>query len=289
MSRKYVLYNPKANSGAGKETAKKVAEYIRDGEVEYVDIIELNGYCNLMPKLSEGDEIFLCGGDGTLNHFVNEVSEEDINRFNIYYFATGTGNDFLNDLSVKKEDGPVLVNKYMINLPTVTVEGKDYKFLNGVGFGIDGYCCEVGDEMRKTSDKPVNYTAIAIKGLLFHFKPRFATVTVDGVTKSYKKCWLAPTMNGRFYGGGMIPTPAQDRLNPERKISTMVYYGVGKLKALIVFPSIFKGEHVQKTKMVEVLEGYDITVTFDKPTAVQIDGETITGITSCHMKSARQK
>ena len=54
-------------------------------------------------------------------------------------------------------------------------------FINGIGYGIEGYCCEEGDKIRATSDKPVNYTAIAIKGLLYKFKPRNATVTVDDV------------------------------------------------------------------------------------------------------------
>ena len=44
------------------------------------------------------------------------------------------------------------------------------RFINGIGFGIDGYCCEVGDQLKAKSDKPVNYASIAIKGLLFHYK-----------------------------------------------------------------------------------------------------------------------
>ena len=89
------------------------------------------------------------------------------------------------------------------SLPTVTVNGKKHKFLNGVGFGIDGYCCEVGHQLKSQKKHP-NYTAIAIKGLLFHFKPVRATVVVDGQQYDFKKVWIAPTMFGRYYGGGMI-------------------------------------------------------------------------------------
>ena len=74
--------------------------------------------------------------------------------------------------------------KYLKELPSVTVNGKESLFINGVGYGIDGYCCEIGDELRKKSDKPVNYAGIAIKGLLFHFKPRNATVTADTTIRS---------------------------------------------------------------------------------------------------------
>lgn len=100
------------------------------------------------------------------------------------------------------------------------------------------------------------YTSIAINGLLFHYKPTSAVVTVDGKTHPYHHVWLAPTMNGRYYGGGMMPTPAQRRLNPDGTISTMVMYGKGRLKPLTVFPSIFKGAHIRHNEMAEVLTGH---------------------------------
>ena len=164
---------------------------------------------------------------------------------------------------------------YMIK--PVTVNGKTYRFLNGIGYGIDGYCCEVGDKLSETTEGNINYTAIAIKGLLFHYKPTDATVTVDGVKHKFKRVWLAPTMNGKFYGGGMMPTPNQDRT--VGKLSVMVYHNLGKLKALMVFPSIFKGKHV-KQKNIAIHEGREITVEFDRPTPLQRDGETILGISS---------
>ena len=86
----------------------------------------------------------------------------------------------------------------------MTVNGKQYRFLNGIGYGIDGYCCQVGDEQREKSTKPVNYTAIAIKGLLFHYKPTNAVVTVDGETHNYRKVWLAPTMVSSVILMGLI-------------------------------------------------------------------------------------
>ena len=77
----------------------------------------------------------------------------------------------------------------------------------------------------------------------------------------------------------MMVAPAQDRLNPERTVSVSVLFGSGKLKTLVVFPSIFKGEHVRHTEMSRVLTGHEVKVEFDRPTALQIDGETILGVT----------
>ena len=286
-SMKYtVLFNPNAGNGTGAAEAEKLRDILKGDELTFTDITSLNGYAEFLAGLSDDERLVLAGGDGTLNRFINETDGLDVGR-DVYYFAAGSGNDFAHDLGKAKDDAPFVITEYLKDLPTVTVNGKAYKFLNGVGYGIDGYCCEVGDKQRETSDKPVNYTAIAIKGLLFYFKPCNAKITVDGVEHTYNKVWLAPTMNGRFYGGGMMPTPDQDRLGKDKTVSCMVFYGSGKLKTLAVFPSIFKGEHVKHKEMIEILTGHDIKVEFDQPTALQIDGETILGVTEYEAVSAK--
>lgn len=274
----HILFNPLAGNGKGEERAKRLETLLTDGARCYHDLTKLNGYAPLLRTLAPQDVLVLTGGDGTINRFLNEA-DYDAFENEILYYATGSGNDFLHDLDKPADAAPFSLRPYLKNLPSVTVNGQTRRFLNGIGYGIDGYCCEVGDKLRATTTKPVNYTGIAIKGLLFHFHPANAEVIVDGVSHSYRKVWLAPTMNGRYYGGGMEVAPAQDRLNAAREQSVVVMYGSGKLKTLIVFPSIFKGEHVKHTEMVEVLTGHEITVKFDRPCALQIDGETILGVT----------
>lgn len=270
-----VLYNPLANNGRGKENAAKLAEVL-DEQITFKDIRDAK-----ISDFSPEDKLIVCGGDGTLSRLVNRVGDTDRE---IYYYAVGSGNDFTRDIG---ENGVILLNPYLKKLPTVEVKGKKFKVLNGVGYGIDGYCCEVGDKMRvKNYGKDINYSSIAIKGLLFHFKPTNAVVTVDGKEYKFRKVWLAPTMNGRYYGGGMCVAPAQDRLNPERKLTCVVMYGSNKFKTLMVFPSIFKGEHIKHKEMVEVLTGHTIEVKFDRPTALQVDGETISDVESYIIRSA---
>ena len=277
----YVLFNPHSNNEKGKETVEAVKAKL-PADTPFYDVTGINDYAKFFGAIPADSSVLIIGGDGTLNHFVNNVAKLTLNT-DIYYMAAGTGNDFLKDVKdAPNELGFYKINKYLEDLPTVYVNGKEYLFLNGIGYGIDGYCCEVGDKLRVESTKPVNYTSIAIKGLLFHYKTTKATITVDGKKHEYRNVWLAPTMNGRFYGGGMIPTPNQDRLAKPKTLSVMVYHCPNKLKALMIFPSIFKGEHVSHKDTVEVLTGKDITVEFDSPRALQIDGETVLGVTKYH-------
>ena len=286
MAKYNVLYNPLAGHGKGENAAKKLKELLNGDELTFTDMTKVSDYRALFASMPEDERVIVSGGDGTLNRFINDTEEVAFAN-PVYYYATGSGNDFLKDIGGNVGDKPVCIDKYLKALPTVDVKGKSYRFINGIGYGIDGYCCEVGDKLRETSDKPINYAGIAIKGLLFHYHPTSATVIVDGVEHKYKKVWLAPTMNGRYYGGGMIPTPKQDRLNKEHTVSVMVYYGSGKIKSLAVFPSIFKGEHVNHKEMVEVLSGKEITVRFDSPAALQVDGETIIGVTEYSVRTGK--
>ena len=279
----HVIYNPLSDNGTGELHARQLNSILPDATLIFQNILEIRDYSAFISKIPTEDSIILCGGDGTLNHFANDTADLEIQHI-ILYYATGSGNDFLHDLD--KEDGaePFPINQYLTNLPSVTVNGKTQLFINGIGYGIDGYCCEVADKIKETSNKPINYTAIAIKGLLFHYHTTNAKITVDGEEHSYNKVWLAPTMNGRFYGGGMMITPKQNRLK-NQTVSTGVMYGSGKLKTLIVFPNIFKGAHVKHTEMFEVLTGKHITVEFDHPTALQIDGETVLGVTKYEVQA----
>lgn len=279
----YVFYNPEAGNGCGRKNAKKLEEKL-EGEVFYLDITEFKTE-DIMAFARDDDRIIIAGGDGTLNRLVNDLDGAELHR-DVYYFPSGSGNDFMSDVKeAAGEDGLVLLNPYIQNLPTVTVNGMTRKFLNGIGYGIDGYCCEAGDALREKGKK-ANYTAIAIKGLLGRFKPRSAFITVDGRELRFENVWLAPAMNGRFYGGGMMVAPGQNRRNGDGTLSLVVMHGKSKLKTLMVFPSIFKGEHIRHEEMVTVVSGREIEVSFDRPTALQIDGETVKNVTAYTARSA---
>lgn len=271
--RYYVLYNPHAGKSTTEDTIRNVASTYDEAEI--VDMTKIENYKSFFEGVEDNDVIVICGGDGTLNRFVNDTEGIEIKN-KILYHANGTGNDFLKDIAPNSTDAVVEITDYLKDLPTVTINGKATKFINGVGYGIDGYCCEVGDMLRARGKK-VNYTGIAIKGLLFHYKPTSARVTVDGKEYFFKRVWIAPTMNGRYYGGGMMPAPEQKRNSGE--LSLMVWHGSGKLKTLMAFPSLFKGEHLKHEKMIVLLTGKQITVEFDGPRALQIDGETVLGVT----------
>lgn len=275
----YILYNPTAGHKCGKLRAEMLAERIGAEDSVCLDLTELSDYTEFFKGLSPEDKVVLCGGDGTLNKFSRAVNRLGIKN-DLFYTATGNGNDFMKDLELPNDSDPIRVNDYITKVPFANIGGEVYPVLNGVGIGLDGHCCLEGEEHRKRSNKPFNYTLTAIKGVFYKFKPRIVRVTVDGVSQVYKNVWIVSVMNGRYYGGGLMIAPAQKRCNEGSKMSVVIVHGKAKFRTLLLFPPLFKGEHVKYTDRVTILTGNSVKVELHTPTPLQIDGEPMENITS---------
>lgn len=274
----YLFYNPSARNGKAAEDLQLIKKTLDGQDVEIYAVTDIDDYVFVIDRIQPEDIVYIVGGDGTLNRFINDSTNLRI-LGDIFFYPAGTGNDFKHDVDPDNSLYRIRLNDYIRDLPTVTVSGVTYRFINGIGFGIDGYCCEEGDRQRAAGRQDINYSAIAVKGCLFGFKPYGADITVDGETRHYDKVWLAPTMFGRYYGGGMKVAPEQDRNNSQHTVTSVVIHGTGRLKTLIRFAKIFSGEHTKYTDMVDIRTGHEVRVVFDRPCALQIDGETVKNVT----------
>lgn len=270
MKKVYVLYNPLSSKGEGKTLAEKLSKMLGD-KIEYIDITLPADYKEFFSRLEKGDSVIVSGGDGTLNRFANSIADIEVKN-PLYYYATGSGNDFFKDSGNKNGLEPLRINECVENIPVMNIGGKEYRFINGVGGGLDAYSCVEGNK-RHATGKSGNYVLNAIKGILYDYKPTAVALTVDGKKYEFKNVWFASVMKGRFFGGGIMLAPNQDRTG--KKLSAVVVHSIGRLRLLTVIPGAFKGKHVKYTKYVTVIEGNNISVEFDRFVAVQYDGETL--------------
>ncbi|MBR3862280.1 MAG: acylglycerol kinase family protein, partial [Clostridia bacterium] len=72
MSKIYVLYNPHAGHNTGKQKAEGLQSQY-SSPLTYVDMTTITDYRNFAKDLASEDKIIVCGGDGTLNRFINEI------------------------------------------------------------------------------------------------------------------------------------------------------------------------------------------------------------------------
>ena len=286
MENYIILYNPHSGGGKGLNIAKEIEPLMGKHNYIYQDMTQITDYNGFLAELPLGTDIILTGGDGTLNSFINNADCDNLKQ-KLYFYASGSGNDFARDIKYPKRTKPLCINDYVKNLPTAKIKDKVYKFINCVGSGMDGYCCAEVERLRALGKKRANYTIVAIKALLGAYKPCDATVTVDGVTKTYKHTWLVPTMNGRFFGGGFMSAPNQERLNNKKSLTVVAMYSNNFFKIVVAFLRLMKGTHIKMKSMIEVIEGHEIAVKLSKPAPLQLDGEIIGNITEYTVHSAK--
>lgn len=157
------------------------------------------------------------------------------------------------------------------------VNGQTLAFVNGIGAGLDGYCCEESDRLRALG-KDRSYTMIAFLGLLKNYKPVSVKLTVDGETQSFDHVYMAPTMFGKYYGGGVKITPDQDRWNDDHAVTSAMIFCKSRLKALLVFTGICKGKGPSMPDVAFYKTGHHVKCEFSSPVSLQVDGETILNV-----------
>ena len=278
MNNIIVLYNPLSHEGKGLEDARKLEKFYPDVACRYVDMTSADfAWADSLKAFDEDDMIILTGGDGTLNRAVNRLKGWDFSR-QLYFYPSGTGNDFINDLNLKKTTAPFLLDPYLKHLPMAEINGEPWVFINGAGFGLDGYAC-VEHERKKAEGKQKSYIICALEGLLSKYKPVSGRITVDGETLSYQQIWLAPVMLGSYFGGGFKIASMQDRMEPEHTLTSVAVHDVGRLKACFLFVFAMKGFGHLFPKHITYRKGHVIEAEFDAPADMQVDGEVISGVT----------
>lgn len=279
----YLFYNELASAGKIVDSINNIKEELAkslNGEIHVVSSknLDLSEY---LTKLKENDKAIIIGGDGTLNYQINHLPIDNELPCALYLYPFGSGNDFLNDVKEYQDKNTklILLNNFLKSLPIVEVNGMSFRFINGIGYGIDGECCKKAEQLKKEGVKDINYSKITI-GLLFKgYKPPHSTLKIDGKEiGEFDRTYISATMKGKYYGGGMMVAPNQDRSS--KYLSNICVHSKSKFKILMTFPKIFKGTHINNKNIVSSNIGKVIEVSFDSPTALQIDGEVVENVLS---------
>ena len=277
----YFISNTLSVSGRMRRAIRRAEGQFAGQEIVHRQATEIGDYTAFFASLAPEDSVVLLGGDGTLNYLINALDVSAIHN-PVYSCMAGTGNDFLRDvLDNKVSDGMLYkINDALGNLPVAEVNGKTYRFLNNLAFGIDGEVCSVMDDLKAKGWKRMNYTVLAAF-LLLRYRCPDADVTVDGRSLHLEHVWLAPTMNGRYFGGGMKVAPGQDRFSDQ--VTFVAFSCKNRLKTIFLFPRLFPGTHVSLPEMT-IISGHNVEVRYSEPRDVQMDGEVVRDVLSYRVR-----
>lgn len=190
------------------------------------------------PASFEGfTDIFLVGGDGTLNFFINHYP--DI-RLPLVIFKGGTGNDFHWLLYGETDTAKQL--KKVLELPARPVDCgicNNRLFINGIGAGFEGAVAKALSAKKKLPGKTSYLLTILQK--IFSYRSSHFTIQSADQSWSGKKL-LVDISNGRRAGGGFHVAPAARA--DDGMLDLVIAEALSPLRRLIYLPVIEKGKHL---------------------------------------------
>ena len=210
-------------------------------------------------------DIFIVGGDGTLNYFINKYPGI---KLPLVIFNGGTGNDFHWVLYADK----TLEEQFQIALnekPKSIDIGKcnENYFINGVGIGFEGAVANALTGKKKRPGKTSFLITILKKIITYRSKNYLIRSGELGLTG---KKLLVDISNGRRAGGGFHIAPeakANDGL-----FDIIIADALNLFQRLRYLPVIEKGKHMNLSFIHHFRTG-KITIESNEPVQFHLDGE----------------
>lgn len=227
-----ILCNPLAGSGRSVIIAERIVAAL--SEIKMVHTLFAEGWPE---NFSDFTDVFIVGGDGTLNYFLNHYP--DI-KLPLVIFNGGTGNDF-HWLLYGNKTFEQLLQTALNKDPKPIDMGKcnEHYFVNGVGIGFEGEVAKALAGTNKLAGKTSFLITILKKVFTYHSKNYVIKSAERNVAG---KKLLVDISNGRRAGGGFHIAPeakADDGL-----LDIVIADALTPFQCLRYLPVIEKGKHL---------------------------------------------
>ncbi len=279
------IINPIAGGGRAKNLISLIEEKMLEEKREYeiiqttkpkeaISIVESSSYNTLIAV----------GGDGTVNEVAKGIIQRGWGVLGI--IPGGTGNDMCKSLGLSMEPDQAIktvLNGSIKEMDIGLANGKCFLNISSVGFDA-----EVVRNTDKIKTKIKGRTAYILGVLitLITYRLKTAYLEIDNKVVNRKMLLLA-VGNGQYYGGGMKILP-QARID-DGYLHVCLVKDINNLKSLLLFPSIFKGNHLKYTKYVEIYKAKTIKIKTPGEFYLNLDGDLIHSENQVEFKMSNKK
>ena len=180
--------------------------------------------------------IAACGGDGMMHAVIQGCVKHDLTLLPI---PAGTGNDFARGLGIEVRDPLAQLHKVRVEERIDLGKLADRYFGAILSSGFDAAVNERANKVRWPKG-PMRYN-VAMLQELPKFSPIPFTLHLDGIELK-RDAMLVAVANAPSYGGGMLVCP--DASMKDGLFDVMILNAVSKPEFLKVFPSVYKGRHI---------------------------------------------
>jgi diacylglycerol kinase (ATP) len=257
-----IAVNAIAGSGRSLETLAEIEKELKGRNISY------QVFQTPWPAEFAGfTAVWIVGGDGTLNHFINYYSTIQLP---LAFFKGGSGNDFHYVLYGDKSTNGI-IELALAASPRKIDAGKcnGCYFINGLGIGFDGSVAKSLQGKNKLLGKASFLTVILSK--IFFYRAKKYRIESD-VIKMERKLLMINIMNGRRLGGGFYVTPPA--LFSDGKFDINIVIELHALRRLRFLPVIEKGRHIDLS-FIKYFHSTKIKIESDQPMDIHLDGEYI--------------
>lgn len=211
-------------------------------------------------------DIWIVGGDGTLNYFVNHYPEI---KLPLVIFNGGTGNDFhwllygkINfedqvQLALSAEPKPIDLGRC-----------NERYFINGVGIGFEGEVAKSLTGKKKKAGK-ASFMAMILKKI-FSYRSRTYRIIADDKPIAEKRYFIIDISNGSRAGGGFHIAPQAEA--DDGLFDMVMIDALRPLIRLRWLPVIEKGRHLNLS-FVNHFKAKQISIGSNESILFHLDGE----------------
>lgn len=270
------IVNPKAGGQDRTEAVRIAAREIYGDDFEiYVTKCPGDATREVRQRGESGEEYFIysCGGDGTFNECCNGACGHM--NLSIAPYPVGTGNDFCRMFGSE--------SNLFTNLDALSKGTSRPMDLIDCGNGVmSANLCSVGFDARVGCNVH-NYTHLPLckgslayvvsliveltKGINCHMRIKCGDVSLEG------KYALACVCNGRYYGGGFMPS--RDAMPDDGEFDIYIAKAMNFPTLAMNLGKYSSGRSDEIPKHIIHLKGDSISFDFDEDMLVNVDGESV--------------
>lgn len=225
--------------------------------------------------VAEGyDQLFVAGGDGTVNEVVNGVAQVDggLGRIRLGIVPLGTGNDFATAIGIPAEPETAVDALLRGRVAAIDVgRVNDRLFLN---ISAGGFIADVSDAVRPGLKTVLGKLAYLVGGaqVLLEHAPVAARVTNGAAPAADVSLLAFAVCNSRLIGGGRLIAP--HAVVDDGWLDVCLIHEMPTLDFIALLRRVSSGEHVEDERVSYVrTQGLDLS--FDRTIRINTDGQVL--------------
>lgn len=255
-----------ANPLPGKDKAKAIGQKLQDKLAAFN--ISRSLFTDAWPDSIDGfTEIWIIGGDGTINYFINHYKNIDKP---LVLFKGGTGNDFAwklyGDISVD-EQFELVLKAAPISVDAASCNDK--LFVVGLGIGFEGEVLQSMGAIRWLGGH-LGYLWVVFRKI-FSFKESLFSINT-GYKVLREKFLLVILNNSSRTGGGFLVAPKASLT--DGLLDMILCKPLSVPQRLRYLPVIEKGKHLHRA-FINFSQQKEVRIECDKELPAHLDGELI--------------